>query len=63
MSRDPVLLGDIGGTHARFALACGDEIRRPITLDVADHPTATDAIAAVLAGLAKDRCPRSAKLA
>ena len=21
MSRDPVLLGDIGGTHARFALA------------------------------------------
>lgn len=63
MSRDPVLLGDIGGTHARFALACGDEIRRPITLDVADHPTATDAIAEVLEGLPKDRCPRAAMLA
>lgn len=63
MSRDPVLLGDIGGTHARFALACGDGIRRQITLDVADHPTATDAIAEFLAGLAKDRCPGAAILA
>ncbi len=63
MSRDPVLLGDIGGTHARFALACGDEIQMNITLDVANHSTATDAIAEVLEGLEKDRYPRAAALA
>ncbi len=63
MSRDLVLLGDIGGTSARFALACGDEIQMNITLDVADHSTATDAIAEVLEGLEKDRCPRAAALA
>ena len=63
MSQDPVLLGDIGGTSARFALACGDEIQMNITLDVADHSTATGAIAEVLESLAKDRCPRAAALA
>lgn len=63
MSRDFVLLGDIGGTSARFALACGDEIQMNITLDVADHSTATGAIAEVLESLAKDRCPRAAALA
>ena len=63
MSRDLALLGDIGGTSARFALACGDEIQMNITLDVADHSTATDAISEVLEGLAKGRCPRAAALA
>mgnify|MGYP002778367462 FL=1 len=46
------LLADIGGTNARFALLDGAETGAPLTLSVADYPTAEDAVAAALARLA-----------
>jgi glucokinase len=45
---DRVLLADIGGTNARFALMDGGEIGLVEHLRVADFATATDAIAAFL---------------
>jgi glucokinase len=59
----PVLIGDIGGTNARFALitdAEGDLLRFPDT-HTADHPTIDDAIEHVIRGLAVR--PRAAVLA
>jgi len=48
------LVGDIGGTNARFALVELDAPGRPVTRVVsrpaADHPTASEAIAAYLTG-------------
>jgi glucokinase len=43
-----VLLADIGGTNARFALTNGRTIGPIEHLHVADFPSANDAIAAVL---------------
>ncbi len=44
------LLADIGGTNARFALGvgAGRELREPLTVSVADHPTFTSALQAYL---------------
>ncbi|MDJ0946637.1 MAG: glucokinase [Kiloniellales bacterium] len=48
MHQDPVLLGDIGGTNARFALAHDGTIEMLESLRVAEHPTAGAALAEVL---------------
>jgi len=59
----PVLLGDIGGTNARFALLEHGGIGRSATLAVAEHPTALEAIGSYLRDLPKERQPRAAALA
>ena len=46
---DRVLLGDIGGTNARFALLDGGTIDHVEHLKVADYPTIDDAITEFLA--------------
>ena len=48
MTHDLVLLGDIGGTNARFALARNGKIETVASLRVAEHPTASSALAEVL---------------
>lgn len=48
-STDQVLLADIGGTNARFALASGDEIGPVEHTKAADFPGAKEAIGAFLA--------------
>ena len=45
---DAALLGDIGGTNARFALSRGGRICARATLAVADYPCVEDALAAAL---------------
>ncbi|UPY36003.1 glucokinase [Sediminicoccus sp. KRV36] len=45
------LIGDIGGTQARFALAEGGRFGAVVTQRVADHPTALDAMRAARARL------------
>ena len=42
----PLLIGDIGGTNARFALASSDEVvfERPLTLQCADFSTLVEAM-------------------
>ena len=61
------LVGDIGGTNARFALADLDaappRLGEPVGLKVADFPRATDAIAAFLAAQDLTRPPRVAVIA
>jgi glucokinase len=47
---DRILLADIGGTNARFALMEGGEISPPEHLRVIDYPRIEDAMAAFLAG-------------
>ena len=58
----PILIGDIGGTNARFAVIAdeGAEAKRLPTAHTADHATIDDAIADVLA---KEAAPKSAVLA
>jgi glucokinase len=58
----PVLIGDIGGTNARFALIADEraEAKRLPTARTADHATIDDAIATVLP---KDMAPQSSVLA
>ncbi len=63
MSQDLLLLGDIGGTHARFALSEGAGLPQAKVLEVSDHPTPEAAIAAFLEELAPERPPRRAALA
>ena len=63
MSRPPLLLADIGGTNARFALDRDGEIEQIATLLVADYPTAAAALAAVLQELPADARPRAAAFA
>ena len=60
--RDCVLLGDIGGTNARFALMNGREIGVIDHLKVVDFPSVTDAIAAFLQHRAPHRKPDAAVL-
>lgn len=61
------LVGDIGGTNARFGLAELDgpspQVRTPVGLKVADFPRATDAITAFLAGQGLKRPPPVAVIA
>jgi glucokinase len=59
----PALIGDIGGTNARFALVgeTSSPIERFLNAKTADHATIDDAIAAALAG--HELQPRSAVLA
>ena len=45
---DQVLLGDIGGTHARFAILADDRIGSSETLAVRDYPRFADSLAAFL---------------
>lgn len=63
MNGSRALLGDIGGTNARFAILENGEIAHAETLSVAAHETATDAIAAYLSGLPRAQHPSSAALA
>lgn len=57
------LVGDIGGTHARFALASNGAIREPRTLDNADYPSAEAAIQAYAKSVGVGRWPKRAVLA
>lgn len=57
-----VLLADIGGTNARFALMDGGTIGPSVHLQVADFPRANDAIAAFLARHAAEPPPTAAVL-
>lgn len=43
-----ILLADIGGTNARFALSNGEQIGPIDYVKVADHPTVREAISDVL---------------
>ena len=58
MGADTVLLGDLGGTNARFAVLSQGEPRGKIghaaKLSVADHASAAEAMAAYSAWLAKE---------
>ena len=53
------LLGDVGGTNARFAWqeADGTPLRDIATLPTADHATLADAITAYLKSLGRDAPP------
>jgi len=51
MTQDLVLLGDIGGTNARFALAQNGKIEMVATLRVAEHATIRAALTEVLQSL------------
>ncbi len=55
MTQDLVLLGDIGGTNARFALAQNGKIEMVASLRVAEHSTAGAALAEVLKSLPEPR--------
>jgi len=59
----PVLLGDIGGTNARFALLDDDQLGPIGTLAVAEHPDLADALAAFLDRAVTGAPPRAAVLA
>jgi glucokinase len=48
--RTPVLLGDIGGTNARFAVLVGGDLAEVEHVMVNDHPSFEAAVAAFLAG-------------
>lgn len=43
---DRVLIGDIGGTNARFAMAAGGQMSQPVKLKVADYPSSLAALTA-----------------
>src|SRR3954464_14236143 len=58
-----ILLADIGGTNARFALSQGDETGPIDYVKVADFPTVRAAIADVLARRSDGKTPRRAVLA
>ncbi len=62
MHRAPVLLGDVGGTNARFALAIGDRIERRAALNVADFADAEAAIGSFLDTLDEGQRPLGAAL-
>lgn len=49
MLSDPVLLADVGGTHARFALLQNGDIRHIETCRAAEHASAADAVKNYLA--------------
>lgn len=51
---ETALLGDVGGTNARFALAARGRIGRPVTLATADFPDLSGALAHALQALGAD---------
>src|SRR5258708_13451622 len=57
------LLGDIGATHARFALLAGGDIQRTQSFMVADYENIEDAIQAFLNDVPQDETPTDAALA
>jgi len=57
------LLGDIGATHARFALLAGGDIQRTQSIMVADYDRIEDAIQAYLNDLPQGEKPTDAALA
>jgi glucokinase len=57
---DRVVLADIGGTNARFALMEHGRIGTPEHMRVADYPLAGDALGAFLARRAAGHAPRAA---
>src|SRR5258706_11936756 len=57
------LLGDIGATHARFALLAGGDIQRTQSVMVADYDRIEDAIQAYLNDLPQGDKPTDAALA
>ena len=59
----PVVLADIGGTNARFALARDGKILHEAHLAVADYPGPLEALEAFLADAAPMPAPRRAALA
>ncbi len=59
----PVLLADIGGTNARFALARGGDIQQTGRVLVADYPGPLEAIRAFLNDARPEVMPRQAALA
>ena len=59
----PVLLADIGGTNARFALACEGELRQTARFLVADYPGPVEAIRDFLNEARPETEPRRAVLA
>ncbi len=59
---DCVLLADIGGTNARFALVNNGEIAVIDHLKVADFPSVTEAISTILESRAPHRTPDAAVL-
>jgi len=61
VAEPPVLLADIGGTHARFALAEGGALARPATFDIADHADAASVARAYLGSV--EAAPRAAVFA
>lgn len=63
MDKGRVLLGDIGGTNARFAILKNGKIDRAATQGVDTYPTAVQAIAAYLEDLPEGHRPRAAALA
>jgi glucokinase len=50
VSGDPLLIGDLGGTHARFSLigAKGGVLEEPLTVENRGYPSAEEAIASYL---------------
>ncbi len=59
----PRLIGDIGGTNARFAIAQGGSFDHVAILGTADHPNLLEAIRAYLARLPQSLMPIEAVLA
>ncbi len=59
VGRPPRLLGDVGGTNARFAWqdADGAPLRDVATLPTADHPTIAAALRAYLSGVGRSAPP------
>jgi glucokinase len=61
--QSPILLADLGGTNARFALLEGDKITRVATLPVADYKSPIEAAEAYLAREGRGVKPESAAFA
>src|SRR5579883_473954 len=59
----PILLADIGGTNARFAMLEGATLRGVASLPVAAHPSPLAAIRAYLAGDGRGAAPTCAAIA
>ena len=61
MADRPILIADIGGTNARFALFDGAAYGPPVKLPLAGFTGIAAAIAAFLGGRTGRRAPRSSR--